>query len=116
MPREVRTNVDTRQVLTPLSAPRATQVVAQPLDQLEAPAPDPELMGLIQGLSALNPTLQQSAYASRFEQARDNQKHLKAGAAARQLGKELAPGSSEYFRHGYMQMDGQVKGDIDGKA
>lgn len=116
MPREVRSSVDTRQVLTPISAPKATEVVARPTDQFIQPALDPELAGLIHGLSALNPSLQQYAYASRFEQKKSNDKNLKAGLAARQQGKELAPGSPEYFKHGYMMQDGQVKGDLDGAA
>lgn len=114
MPREVRTSVDTRQVLTPISRPKATEVVARPTDQLEAPAQDQELLGLIQGLSSLNPALQQYAYASRFEQAKDNQKHLKAGAADASMGRELKPGSPEYYKHGYMSQRGQVGAEQSG--
>jgi len=46
----------------------------------------------------------------------DRDKHLKAGAASRQKGEELSPDSPEWFKHGFMMMDGQVKGDLDGKS
>lgn len=115
MPREVKTNVDTREVLTPISRPRSTEVVARPTDQFVQPALDPELQGLVNGLAPLSQSLQQYAYASRFEQARENQKQREAGAAARSQGKEIDPNSPEAFRHGYMEHDGHVKGDLDGQ-
>ncbi|PTR15079.1 hypothetical protein C8R31_104106 [Nitrosospira sp. Nsp2] len=108
MPREVRTSIDTRQVLTPISAPRVTQVVAQPTNQLVTPAVDPELNGLIHGLATISPSLQQYAYATRFEQAKDNEKQIAAGAAAKAQGKDIPPGSPEYFKHGYMVQAGQI--------
>ncbi len=108
MPRQVRTNIDTRQVLTPISRPKTTEVVARPTDQLEVPAVDPEMMGLISGLSALSPSLQQYAYASRYSQQKENAGHMQAGAADAAQGKELKPGSPEYKVHGYMVQKGQI--------
>lgn len=116
MPREVRTNVDTRQVLTPISRPKATEVVARVNDQLEVPTIDPELRGLVEGLSALSPSLQQYAYASRYSQQKENAGHTAAGAADAAQGKELKPGSHEYFQHGYMVQNGQVAAHQAGNA
>ena len=64
MPQHVRTQVTTRPVLNPISAPQAQQVVARPTDQLAAPIQDPELLGLVRGLSTFHPALQQYAVVS----------------------------------------------------
>ncbi|ARO87965.1 hypothetical protein EBAPG3_009405 [Nitrosospira lacus] len=112
MPQHVRTQVTTRPVLNPLSAPQTQQVVARPTDQLAAPIQDPELLGLVRGLSTFHPALQQYAVVSGQANA---DRDIKAGAAAKQQGKPVEEGSSDWYRHGYLMMDGQVKGDLDGK-
>jgi hypothetical protein len=83
---------------------------------LELQAPDPELMGLIQGLSDLSPKLQQYAYASRFSQQKEDARHMQTGAGDAARGQEMKPGSPEAYQRGYMQQRGQMLGDEAGQA
>jgi hypothetical protein len=80
---------------------------------LALPIQDPELLGLVRGLSSFHPALQQYAITSAQV---DANRDMKAGAADRQMGKAIAKGSSDWYRHSYMMQDGQVKGDIDGQG
>lgn len=113
MTKEARTQVTTRHVLNPISRPQITQVVARTNDQHVDPAPDREMMGLVEGLKVLNPELQRYSHISAMV---NSDRDTRAGATARQKGEELSKDSPEWFKHGYMAMDGQVKGDLDGKA
>src|SRR5688500_7588312 len=113
MPRQYQRGQTQRGVLDPISRPQATQVVARPTDQFELPPIDHELRGLVSGLQMLNPELQRYAQISN---AVDFERDTKAGTAARQKGEELSKDSPHWFKHGYMMMDGQVKGDLDGKT
>lgn len=108
MPREVQTQVNTRQVYQPISEPQAKQVVAQPTDQLTLPIQDPDLIGLVKGLTALQPSLQK--YVVNSGQANAN-RDMAAGSADRQMGKPVAEGSTDWYKHAYMMQDGQVNGD-----
>ena len=108
MPREVRTQVNTRQVYQPISAPQAQQVVARPTDQLALPIQDPELIGLVKGLTTIQPSLHR--YMINSGQANAS-RDMAAGSADRQMGKPVAEGSTEWYKHAYMMQDGQVNGD-----
>lgn len=113
MPRQTQLRTTQRGVLDPISRPQSTRVVARPTDQYEAPAVDHELLGLVNGLTTLNPELQR--YGAAVHRA-DSEKFMKSGAAAAAKGEELDKDSPEYFKHGYMDQRGQISGDDDGRA
>lgn len=93
----------------PRSSPVEAQVAARPTDFVTGTIPsgyDPDLDGLVRGLSAISPALEK--YAE--QQSGENRKQ---GEVARAAGESLDESKGTDWVHGYMALDGKVKGEAD---
>lgn len=92
-----------------VSKPQTTQVVAHPVETPGRVANDTTLNSLLTGLSQFN-----SGLTKYVEGQAD--RDLEAGAQSRADGSPLTENKGEWYQHGYMVMDGRVKGMQDGAA
>jgi hypothetical protein len=109
MPRPTREPVTRTPSATPVRQQQRPQVQARPVDALAVRGVDTSLDQTLKGLSQFNTNL------SQFVEAKADA-DLQEGMKTRADGSPLSEDASEWFKHGYMVMDGQVKGQEDGTS
>lgn len=108
MPKQDKTAVSTREVMTPISRPEEQEVNARQVDFHNGVSVSPELDGLVKGLKQIQPKLNEFALFHGRKVARED---LQAGSAAAKRNEELAEDASRFFRQGYMNQRGLVEGE-----
>src|SRR4051812_20767734 len=109
MPKPTRTRVTGVPVLNVTARHEKAEVVAHPVQGVMPSGQGGDLTALLTGLQSFNSNL--SSYL-------DNEadREVARGARERADGSPLSDNAGEWRVHGYMKMDGQVKGQTDGAA
>jgi hypothetical protein len=109
MPRPTSQQVNRVPALEGSKPTEVTRVVARPVDAPNLRGYDSSLDATLRGLAHFNSNL--SNYLND-----QGEREVQEGIKARADGSPIDDNKSEWFKHGFMKMDGQVKGQEDGVA